>query len=160
VYLVCLVGAGYPPTLLKANPVEKYDGDGTLLGSWRRSLTPRLERIDQPAGREVLHVMGGENSPRRVLCPWRAAWSGPRCANCRLAAQTNAPGGSTWTADVGEPPPGPTLGQSYRANRSLYDSPATTATAAAFLQAQCDPPGVCDEASPEKAPVVATASCR
>jgi hypothetical protein len=71
------------------------------------------------------------------------ACSRARCANCRLAWHKRA-WGSTWTADVGEPPPHTwtcCLGQSYRAYRSLYDSPATS-RCRRVLQAQCAPPGV------------------
>jgi hypothetical protein len=65
-------------TLLKANPVEN-DGTGTLLGSWRRSSTPRVARtINQQA--EVLHVMGGENSPRRVRLSLAGAPAGQHLA--------------------------------------------------------------------------------
>ncbi len=56
-------------TLLKANPVEN-DGAGTLLGTLEEELDPVARTGDQVV--EVLHFMGGEDSPRRVLCPWRA----------------------------------------------------------------------------------------
>ena len=68
--LCALSAPSWLSTLLKANPVEN-DGAGTLLGSWRRSYLDAVARTgDQVV--EVLHFMGGEDSPRRVLCPWRA----------------------------------------------------------------------------------------
>ena len=90
--------------------------------------------LPQAQARESGHS-SPTNHRRHTAC------SRARCANCRLAWHKRA-WGSTWTADVGEPPPHTwtcCLGQSYRAYRSLYDSPATSRR---VLQAQRAPPGV------------------
>jgi len=92
--------------------------------------------LPQAQARESGHS-SPTNHRRHTAC------SRARCANCRLAWHKRA-WGSTWTADVGEPPPHTwtcCLGQSYRAYRSLYDSPATS-RCRRVLQAQCAPPGV------------------
>ena len=73
-------------TLLKANPVEK-NGAGTFylpfIPAGGGALYPAARTVNQQV--EVLHFMGGENSPRRVLCPWRVhrlAWPAPCRGRC------------------------------------------------------------------------------
>jgi hypothetical protein len=68
---------------------------------------------------EVLHFMGGENSPRRVLCPWRVhrlAWPAP----CRPLLERR-PG--SWGESAGEGRgrvvPGPWQGPSRTSAASL-----------------------------------------
>jgi hypothetical protein len=56
--------------LLKASPVEKDRRGWYPLGQLEEETDPVARTGDQVV--EVLHFMGGEDSPRRVLCPWRA----------------------------------------------------------------------------------------
>ena len=67
---VPFVGAGYPrcsrPTRSRTTGLVRW----YPLGQLEEELDPVARTGDQVV--EVLHFMGGEDSPRRVLCPWRA----------------------------------------------------------------------------------------
>ena len=66
--LVCLVGAGHPRCSRPARPRRTWLVPSLTAGGGE--LDPVARTGDQVV--EVLRFMGGEDSPRRVLCPQRA----------------------------------------------------------------------------------------
>jgi hypothetical protein len=91
---VCLVGAGYPRC---SRPIRsRRTGLVPFIPAGGGALYPAARTVNQQV--EVLHFMGGENSPRRVLCPWRVhrlAWPAP----CRPLLERR-PG--SWGESAGE----------------------------------------------------------